>query len=480
MMRPTRALAPLFILALAAACDPTEAITTGDDVPGDEGSGANPMETASGAIQAGLSTGYLDIVTVTGNQVRVQGWAISQADPNASSWVHFYANAPAGRGGTYVGAAQTTHLRGDVNQVFRVTGTHGYDFTWTGHPVVCAPGTRTLYVHVLDRASNPVVGSKSYSVGLVAPSVVHFDSSATWPPVLSNNPGLLNLDTTQPAGRYIAPFFGRTLDGQPPVSASSTILNPASFTGLNVSSVTSYYPSGLRNDPALPFSFVQLDHQTKTLGLWLNSRWLDGNYGLTSVMPGARLSAPVRPWAQPNAKLSLSWSMRVPRAERDDANLVFPYVVAYVIIKLPSRNLSLWYGSSVYDARGYGMAAVYTGYDRGTQMGIFTERLSSSATSLQPGPNSYGMQWVPYSDEKYFDVTVSRSQLRNGLARYNQYAAASGAPRWPVDDASLAAVEVTLVALSPEVADFSNKNRVPDANGRLGATFRNLRLRTAY
>lgn len=112
-----------------------------------------------------------------------------------------------------------------------------------------------------------------------------------------------------------------------------------------------------------PFSFIQLDHSTKTLGMWLNSRRLDGNYGLTTVTPAVRLATPARPWAEANAMLSLSWYMRLPVVHTDDLSKVVPYMVNYVVLRLPSRGLKLWYGSSAYDARGYGIPAVYTGYD---------------------------------------------------------------------------------------------------------------------
>lgn len=454
-------------------CSPATASSGGGDV----------LELDASGAELGLSrsSGNLDIITVTGNQVRVQGWAASVRSPSSSVWVHFYVNGPAGQGGTYVGAAFTSVSRPDVNTAFTITGNHGYDFKWTGHALMCAPGTRTLYVHIIDDAGNPVVGTKAYTVpptsGVRTPKV-HFDSSSSWPPILSNNPELTRLWIDQPAGRYIAPFFGKLIDGANPKMATTYVANAASYTGLSTSWVKSFTPAGASDSK--PLSFIQLDSSTKTIGIWLNSKHLDGNYGLTTVTPGVRLATPARPWAEAGAGLSLSWYMRLPTVHTDDLTNVVPYVVNYVIVRHPDRGLHLWYGSSVYDARGGSVPPTFTGFDRGTQMGIFTEKLSDAAGGVSRGPNSFGFQWLPYSDEKYFDIVVTRDNLRGGLATYNAWAGPNGLPTWPTDDANLAAVEVIYVGFNPELWDGSSRNTVPDANGTLGSTYRSIRLRTVY
>src|SRR5262249_36600936 len=71
---------------------------------------------------AGNPRGHLDVLRASGSTVQIAGWTYDPSAPTTSLKVAVFDNS------TLVASAPTTIARPDVNQVFKITGTHGYDW----------------------------------------------------------------------------------------------------------------------------------------------------------------------------------------------------------------------------------------------------------------------------------------------------------------------------------------------------------------
>ena len=60
-----------------------------------------------------------------GTTWRTWGWAFDPDAPSESLWVHIYADALAGKGGTFLAAIAADVPRPDVNEAYGIEGAHG-------------------------------------------------------------------------------------------------------------------------------------------------------------------------------------------------------------------------------------------------------------------------------------------------------------------------------------------------------------------
>ncbi|MDO8729049.1 MAG: fibronectin type III domain-containing protein [bacterium] len=110
----------------------------------------------SGEFEVGMAaisaspTGYLDGIDTSGN---ANGWTLDPDAPSQSIDVHFYIDGTASA--NFAGYTKADILRQDVNDVLKVTGNHGFDFSI---PSKYRDGKQhTLYTFAIDTSggSNP-------------------------------------------------------------------------------------------------------------------------------------------------------------------------------------------------------------------------------------------------------------------------------------------------------------------------------------
>ncbi|MEP6563347.1 MAG: hypothetical protein ABJD68_19990, partial [Nakamurella sp.] len=119
-----------------------------------------PSEPAAG--EAGRNPfGYLDTAYISGNTIRVAGWAMDPDAINGITAIHFYDQGPFGTTGYPTGLA--TENRDDVNRAYNVIGHFGFsqNLPWTG------PGTHTICAYGINvgrGTGNPQLGCKTVQV----------------------------------------------------------------------------------------------------------------------------------------------------------------------------------------------------------------------------------------------------------------------------------------------------------------------------
>lgn len=109
-----------------------------------------------------IPKGNLDGATCT----NFGGWTCDASDYNTALTVHFYADGPAGGGGTYLGATVANASRGDLGGVCGGVLTHGYNFG--AIPASLKDGqNHTIYAYGLDypaSSNNPVLGGSPKTI----------------------------------------------------------------------------------------------------------------------------------------------------------------------------------------------------------------------------------------------------------------------------------------------------------------------------
>ncbi|MCB9655454.1 MAG: hypothetical protein H6729_15140 [Deltaproteobacteria bacterium] len=345
-----------------------------------------------------------------------------------------------------------------------VNGDHFYttmsngEPTYPGHPHYVLEAEQ---IWVYTSSDNPTT----------SPPEVYFDSdssSSNWPPRLYNNPTITTLVDTMPPGVFVCPYYGQT--DTLPVQRSTYLSSPRRYSGVSTRAVTMFEPQSVSDPNNEPASFINFSG--RTIGTWLNSYRLTGNYGLVTFTPAARLAAPVYPWAEAQSKLSLRWVMNVFRASSTAPFTTPAYMVNYIVLQNPSTGARLWLGGRTYDMRG--AESTWVGYDQGTQMGIVNGKLEPGNPIITLGPSSTTFQDAPWGTERVFDMVVTRAGLRYALELFNQQRPA-GAEPWPTDDASLSQLQVIYFGLNPEIGGSNAQQKAT-----FGATYRSIRLSKIY
>lgn len=118
--------------------------------------------------------GWLESVNADGEAI---GWSLDPDLPAQSNVVHFYINAPAGGGGTYIGETVANLPRPDVNQATGYPGNHGYSFSI---PAQYRDGVqRTLYAYGIDLSgdnSKPLSGNpKTFNLATLTATIDPID-----------------------------------------------------------------------------------------------------------------------------------------------------------------------------------------------------------------------------------------------------------------------------------------------------------------
>ncbi len=128
------------------------------------GAVGNPVLGSGSATVGSLPVGCLDGVQAAPNgQIHVSGWAYDPDEPGTEIAVDIY------RDGVGVARFGTGRPRPDVNAVFGIPGSHGFDLTFD-----TPPGDHSLEVYAINVGGgfgNPVVGRGQVRVGIAMGSL---------------------------------------------------------------------------------------------------------------------------------------------------------------------------------------------------------------------------------------------------------------------------------------------------------------------
>jgi hypothetical protein len=103
-----------------------------------------------------------------------QGWALDTDNPNASIYIHFYANAPAGAAGSvYLGSTFANRSRPDVNAATGFGGNHG--FFWLMPITLTTPCSLVIYAYGIDLNGNgnPNLGNSPRLMPILTKSITN-------------------------------------------------------------------------------------------------------------------------------------------------------------------------------------------------------------------------------------------------------------------------------------------------------------------
>jgi hypothetical protein len=118
--------------------------------------------------------GSFDSAIAVGTSIRVRGWAFDPDQPSTALKMNVRLD------GGLVHSSATATPRPDVNSAFRITGTHGFDFT-----VPAKPGRHTVTVEAVNVAGGPggaLIGSRTVTVPVPpALPIGHVDSVTSTP-----------------------------------------------------------------------------------------------------------------------------------------------------------------------------------------------------------------------------------------------------------------------------------------------------------
>jgi hypothetical protein len=271
-----------------------------------------------------------------------------------------------------------------------------------------------------------------------------FSSTRAWPPTLLNNP------TVSVPGQYRSPFWGTCPGGALPAVTNRALGNASAYTGLAQPNVQQYTcPEAI--DPVLEPPFLQLDDASKTVGIWLNSVKTSGGT-LTASTPAYELPVAQRPWTTATSQLSVNFRMKVERFSWHASGTngpVVPYAMAWVILRLPATGQQIWYGAAMFDPRP---CTEWVMLDVGTNMPMVSTCFGPNTTFAHLGAGSATTRSTA-GGMQYFDLNVSHDDVLRGIRAYNAWAVNNGFGTLPTDVRSVSSLEVTALALNPEVAD---------------------------
>ena len=78
--------------------------------------------------------------------IHIAGWAFDRDEPSKSIEIHVYVGKPAGTAGAIAIPVKADKYRKDVNDAYRITGSHGYDLTIN----TSISGNQTVYLYAID------------------------------------------------------------------------------------------------------------------------------------------------------------------------------------------------------------------------------------------------------------------------------------------------------------------------------------------
>ena len=130
------------------------------------------IDDSSGSSTGSMPQGELDICEGGSGEIHVRGWAFDRDDISRSLGVHVYIGGPAGSGAEgHQIIANTT--RNDVNSVYGVGSTHGYD----SYIETSLRGSQPVYVYAINVGSgdNTLIGQSTVNITQTDP-IGNFDS----------------------------------------------------------------------------------------------------------------------------------------------------------------------------------------------------------------------------------------------------------------------------------------------------------------
>lgn len=137
--------------------------------------GCKTVKVAPGPSPIGTLDSAAVEKTATQAFLSVRGWTVDYGDPSSQLSVHIYVYAPDGTSKVY--PVTTTSTRTDVNQIFGISGNHGYEqdisVTSPGRYVVCAYGIALSPVS----AGNTALGCSTVDAGFAATPIGFLDSA---------------------------------------------------------------------------------------------------------------------------------------------------------------------------------------------------------------------------------------------------------------------------------------------------------------
>lgn len=106
--------------------------------------------------------GFIDSVSDAVYAVNVRGWAFDEDNTSQSIPVHVYIGGPAGTSGVEGYAISANKSRTDVNNVFGISGNHGYEATLATNKT----GTQPVYIYAINigTGANTLIGYKTVNI----------------------------------------------------------------------------------------------------------------------------------------------------------------------------------------------------------------------------------------------------------------------------------------------------------------------------
>ena len=107
--------------------------------------------------------GNYESATAGAASVKVIGWAFDHDMPSTAISIHVYIGGPAGSGNaTGYNMGATNVMRPDVNRVYGITGTHGFEYTIS----TSKRGVQPVYVYAINvgAGSTKLIGQKNVNI----------------------------------------------------------------------------------------------------------------------------------------------------------------------------------------------------------------------------------------------------------------------------------------------------------------------------
>lgn len=131
----------------------------------------NTVTHSAPCVAGQLPVGSVDSITSSGNTVHIRGWAYDPDQPSTSIQVAIYQD------GKRLSLVTADHVRADIDAAHHISGNHGFELSLTASN---GPHAFKVYaINVGSGSSNPLIGSRSFTVNPGSAPIGHLDSITT-------------------------------------------------------------------------------------------------------------------------------------------------------------------------------------------------------------------------------------------------------------------------------------------------------------
>ena len=239
--------------------------------------------------------------------------------------------------------------------------------------------------------------------------------------------------------------------------------NVAQYTGFNPDvTCPSCYQRGSDNNPGI--SVAQIKDTTG--GVYIST---DGPHqrGLLPITPAYWWSSDKypAPWTVPGGEISFSFNLKIPYAAEGSGGVV--YMTSYLLFLDVSSGRSFWYGTQMFDFRGF---SDWIGYDGGTNAPIVSGSLGQNSVYMHAGPNSGSFQQSTWTDFRYYETRINEAEFTRAVAAVRVFNP-QVCPFCKNFSTNIQNYRITNLNLNPEVYDQPNNSW-----GKIGMAFQNITL----